>query len=84
MTIQNARIFLNRAMHESNLRAKIHAADTIPEMEAALKAEDLSFSHEEMEEAFTHLLTCCQTEDEAGALREIRAWWDYCVYCAMK
>ena len=80
MSIQNAMRLLTRASRENVLRDRIQSCRTLDEMEAALRAEDLFFTADEMESAHSHLMTQCQSEAAFDTLQQIRQWWDFCVY----
>ncbi len=80
MSVQNAMRLLTRGSRDSELRDRIQSCHTLDEMEAALRAEDLFFTADEMESAHSHLMTQCQSEASFEVLQQIRQWWDLCVY----
>ncbi len=77
MTIGNALNFIKRGVHDNELRKRLNHASSASELQKLLDDESLPFLSHEFEEAFTHLLTQCQEEEEAEVLKEFGMWWNY-------
>jgi hypothetical protein len=76
MTIGNALGFIERGLHDTNLRKRLNAASSTDECERVLSDENLCFSPHDFDEAFHHRLTKCQIEEEADQIKELKMWWD--------
>ena len=79
MSIENAKRFIGKALQDKHLRDGINSASTSAEVTAFLESQNLSFTYSEFDEAFTNLLTQCQSEEDANMLKEFRMWWDMTV-----
>jgi hypothetical protein len=76
MTIGNALKFIERGLHDKELRYKLNAATDPQACLKVLEEEDLAFSDHDFDEAFHHRLTKCQQEEEADQIREFKTWWE--------
>ena len=76
MTIGNALTFIKRGLEDSDLRGRLNAATSMPELDQVLAEEDLLFSAGDFDEAFHHRLTQSQAMDAAEQLKEYKLWWD--------
>jgi hypothetical protein len=76
MTIGNALGFIERGLHDTDLRKRLNTAATVQECERLLGDEDLNFSPHDFDEAFHHRLTQCQEAEEAEQIKEFKMWWD--------
>ena len=76
MTIANAKEFIKRGMRDQELRDRLNGALTVDELYRTLGENELVFSPEELEEAYSNGLTLCQFEEQADRLKEFRMWWD--------
>jgi len=75
MTIQNAINFIRRTEHDHDLRSKLVKADTSQIRQKILDQNDLIFTPEEFEEAYSLTLFKCQHQEDADALMALRMWW---------
>lgn len=75
MTIQNALNFIRQAQHDNDLRSKLVKADTSLTRQEILDQNDLVFTPEEFEEAYSLTLFKCQHQEDADALNAFRMWW---------
>jgi hypothetical protein len=76
MTIGNALGFIERGLHDTDLRKRLNAAVTAAECDRLLGEEKLVFSAHDFDEAFHHRLTRCQEAEEANQIKEFKMWWD--------
>ena len=76
MTIGNALTFIKRGLEDSDLRGRLNAATSLPEIDQVLAEENLLFSAHDFDEAFHHQLTLCQAMEAAEQLKEFKLWWD--------
>ncbi len=76
MTIGNALSFIERGIHDTQLRRRLNGTSGVVECEKVLGEENLVFSAHDFDEAFHHRLTQCQEEEEADRIKEFRMWWD--------
>jgi hypothetical protein len=76
MTIGNALGFIERGLHDTDLRKRLNAAVTAEECERLLGDENLNFLPHDFDEAFRHRLTQCQEAEEADQIKEFKLWWD--------
>ena len=79
MSVENAKIFIKKALNDKELRDGVNAASNSEEVAAFLESKNLAFNYSELDEAHSNLLTQCQHEDEANELKEFRMWWDMIV-----
>lgn len=84
MSISDAQNFIQRAMAESDLVERINDAPDVPAVQDILTKEGYSFNADEFEEAYTHLLTQCQFEEQADCLKGVRMWWEFLGQALMK
>lgn len=75
MTIQNALNFIRQGQHDSDFRNKLVNADTSRTRQEILDQNDLIFTPEEFEEAYSLSLFKCQHQEDADALTDFRMWW---------
>ena len=75
MTIQNALNFIRQGQHDDNLRNRLVKADTSQARQGILDRNDLIFTPEEFEEAYSLSLFKCQHQEDADALMAFRMWW---------
>lgn len=76
MTIGHALTFIEKGRSDSDLRARLNAAQTLADLNGVLESEGLTFSPQEFDEAFHNQLFQCQFEEEANQIKEFRMWWD--------
>ncbi len=75
MTIQNAINFIKQGQHDNDLRTRLVKADNSQARQEILDQNDLIFTPEEFEEAYSLTLFKCQHQENADALMEFRMWW---------
>jgi len=75
MTIQNAINFIRQAQHDHDLKNKLVKADTSQIRQEILDQNDLIFTPEEFEEAYSLTLFKCRHQEDADALMAFRMWW---------
>lgn len=75
MTIQNAIDFIRQGQQDKDLRTRLVRADTNLARQEILDHENLKFSPEEFEEAYSLTLFKCQHQEDADALNAFRLWW---------
>lgn len=76
MTIAAALNFIDRALVDEGLRARINGADDSEQLEQVMAVESLVFGAHDFDEAYHHRLTQCQQAEAADQLRELKMWWD--------
>ena len=69
MSVSHAEIFL-KSLRETEFRKSLYALNSIIEFEEFLKIQNIPFGSEEMSESLSNLHGRCQTEEEAGYLKE--------------
>ncbi|MCG8549978.1 MAG: Nif11-like leader peptide family natural product precursor [Desulfobacterales bacterium] len=75
MTIQNALNFIRQGQHDNDFRNKLVKAETRQTRQEILNQNDLTFTPEEFEEAYSLTLFKCQEQEDADALMAFRMWW---------
>lgn len=82
MTITAAQKFIQQALWDRDLVRQANGAPDRATLARMLGERDMAFSYEEFEDSCNHLLTQCQTQEQAETVKEIKLWWD-CLGCAM-
>lgn len=77
MTVEKARIFIKKAATDHQLRDRLNEAPNQETLDSLLDAEGLSFTHVEFAQAYSNLLACSQSAEEASVIRELKCWWDF-------
>ena len=77
MSLQNAINFITKVDSESDFRKSLYSAKTLSELTEMLAKQKMSFTLDEIEDAFNVLLLKCQTYEQAGRVNELKAWF-YC------
>lgn len=75
MSIRGAELFLKTAMNDPELRAQLNGCESYSDCRVILSGKGMEFTEEEYENAFNHLHTLCQVEEQAAGLKEIDGWW---------
>ncbi len=75
MTIQNALNFIRQGQYDDDLRSRLVKAETSQTRQKILDQNDLVFTPEEFEEAYSLSLFKCQHQEDADALMAFRMWW---------
>ena len=76
MSLDAAQKFIQRAVSDSDLVDQINSAADSTEIQQILFDMNLSFNHEEFEQAYYNVLTWCQTHEQADIVKGIKLWWD--------
>ncbi len=82
MTTAGAQKFIQQTLWDRDLVCQVNGASDREALAPLLVERDMSFNYEEFEESCNHLLTQCQTHEQAETIKEIKLWWD-CLGCAM-
>ena len=77
MTISNALHFIDKGLTDSRLREHVNNTTSKSELTEVLENEKFIFSDDEINEAFIHKLTRCQSREAADQLKEFKLWWDF-------
>jgi len=70
-----AQKFIRRAWWDRDLVRQVNQAPDRAALAQLLAAQGLSFNYDEFDEAGRHLLTECQTHEQAQMIEEIKLWW---------
>ena len=76
MSLCHAHDFITRGMKDAAFRRILNQANSADELRSALEQQRLTFTAVEFDDAFSHLLTLCQFEEQANALQEFKMWWE--------
>ncbi|MCG8619962.1 MAG: hypothetical protein MI802_27395 [Desulfobacterales bacterium] len=79
MTIGNALTFIKTGQKNGNLRRRLVKTNGREELERVLKENNLYFTPEEFEEAYSLSLFKCSEHGDAEALMAFRLWWNLLV-----
>ena len=75
MTMAAAQKFIQRALRDPDLVRQVNRAPDNAALVQLLAEQGLSFNYDEFDEASRHLLTECQTHEQAQVIEEIKLWW---------
>jgi hypothetical protein len=75
MSLQNAIVFISKVDSDSDFRKSCYAYKTQAELLNGLAENNMKFSPDELEDAFNILELKCQTYEQAGRVKEIKAWF---------
>jgi len=75
MSLQNAINFISRVDSDSDFRKSCYVSKTLGDLVKFLTENNLSFTQDEIEDAFNVLLLKCQTYEQAGRVNEVKAWY---------
>lgn len=75
MSLQNAIVFISKVDSDSDFRKSCYAYKTQVELLNGLAENNMKFSPDELEDAFNVLELKCQTYEQAGRVKEIKAWF---------
>jgi len=75
MSLQKAIQFISRVDSDEDFRKSCYVAKTREELFDYLKTQDLKFTADEIEDAFNVLELKCQTYEQAGRVKEVKAWY---------
>jgi predicted ribosomally synthesized peptide with nif11-like leader len=77
MSLQNALNFISKVDSDTDFRKSCYTCKTLSDLIEMLTAQEMSFTTDEIEDAFNVLLLKCQTYEQAGRVNEVKAWY-YC------
>ncbi len=75
MSIQNAINFISKVDSDSDFRKSCYANKSQSELIENMKKQDMGFTPDEIEDAFNVLELKCQTYEQAGRVKEVKAWY---------
>ncbi|ADQ79582.1 hypothetical protein Palpr_1436 [Paludibacter propionicigenes WB4] len=75
MSLQNAIHFISKVDSDADFRKSCYVCKSQSELQELLKKLDMSFSSDEIEDAFNVLELKCQTYEQAGRVHEVKAWF---------
>lgn len=75
MSLQNAITFISKVDSEIDFRKSCYAYKLQADLLQSLKNQQLGFTAEEIEDAFNVLELKCQSYEQAGRVKEVKAWW---------
>lgn len=75
MSLQNAINFISKIDSEPDFRKSCYTNKSRSELLSYLTSEGMKFTIDEIEDAFNVLELKCQTYEQAGRVREVKAWY---------
>ncbi|HJV78358.1 MAG TPA: hypothetical protein VJ602_08250 [Paludibacter sp.] len=75
MSLQNAIDFISKVDSNTDFRRSCYANKSQAELLKMLKAQDMAFTPDEIADAFNVLELKCQTYEQAGRVKELKAWF---------
>ena len=75
MSLQNAIHFISKVDSDADFRKSCYVCKTQAELRGMLKKQKLSFTPDEIADAFNVLELKCQTYEQAGRVHEVKAWF---------
>lgn len=75
MSLQNAINFISRVDSDSDFRKSCYAYKSQADLLQNLSKNKMGFTHDEIEDAFNVLELKCQTYEQAGRVKEVKAWY---------
>lgn len=75
MSLQNAINFISKVDSEPDFRKSCYDYKRQEELFTYLKSIELPFNYTEIEDAFNVLELKCQTYEQAGRVKEVKAWF---------
>lgn len=75
MSIQAAINFISRVDSDSEFRKACYRSNSQSDLLKFTASEGMKFSVDEIEDAFNVLELKCQTYEQAGRVKEIKAWF---------
>jgi len=75
MSLQNAISFISKVDSDNDFRKSCYVFKTQEELLQGMTAQQLGFTHDEIEDAFNVLEIKCQTYEQAGRVKEVKAWY---------
>lgn len=75
MSLQNAINFISQVDSDNDFRKSCYRFKTQVDILSYLKTKNLGFTVDEIEDAFNVLELKCQTYEQAGRVKEVKAWF---------
>ena len=75
MSLQNAINFISKVDSDEDFRKSCYKTKSQEELLAYLKELEMGFTPDEIEDAFNVLELKCQTYEQAGRVKEVKAWF---------
>lgn len=75
MSLQNAINFISKVDSDSDFRKSCYKTNSQKELLQMLINDGLGFTLEQIEDAFNVLELKCQTYEQAGRVKEVKAWF---------
>lgn len=75
MSLQNAINFISKVDSDSDFRKSCYAYKSQTELLLKMSENKMGFTHDEIEDAFNVLELKCQTYEQAGRVKEVKAWY---------
>ncbi len=75
MSLQNAINFISRVDSDNDFRKSCYEFKTQAALLQGMSAHQLGFTPDEIEDAFNVLELKCQTYEQAGRVKEVKAWY---------
>jgi len=76
MSLQNAITFISEVDTDNELRKSCYTCKTQEGLLEHLKGKGRSFTSDEFDDAINMLLFKCQTYEQAGRVKEVKAWFN--------
>ena len=76
MSLQNAITFISDVDSDNELRKSCYTCKTQKDLLEQLKGKGYGFTFDEFEDATNMLLFKCQTYEQAGRVKEVKAWFN--------
>ena len=75
MSLQNAINFISKVDLDNDFLKSCYTFKFQAELLQGMAAQQIGFTHAEIEDAFNVLEIKCQTYEQAGCVKEIKAWY---------
>ena len=75
MSLQNAINFISKVDSDIDFRKSCYTNKSQEELLTNLTAQNIGFTPDQIEDAFNVLELKCQTYEQAGRVKEVKAWF---------
>ena len=75
MSLQNAINFISKVDSDMDFRKSCYKSKSQKELLQNLTAQNIGFTADQIEDAFNVLEFKCQTYEQAGRVKEVKAWF---------
>ena len=75
MSLQNAINFISRVDSDTDFRKSCYTNKSQLELLESLSKQEMAFTPDEIDDAFRVLELKCQTYEQAGRVKEVKAWF---------